>query len=186
MLKKTITFENFEGDQLSRDYYFSLTKAQILRMNLQNMVLDENGEPDVNSFKEQLEAIIKSKSGRVIIDTFEDIIAKAYGERDPDGITFHRSEELSRRFMNTKAYDALFVELVTDAKAAAEFVNGIMPQNMDLPVDAEKNANLQTKIDAIVKPDTHQAFPEPKTPLGLPANLADMSREELLNLIKNR
>ena len=38
-----------------------------------------------------------------------------------------KSEEISNGFAQTEAYSQLFMELATDADAAAAFVNGIIP-----------------------------------------------------------
>lgn len=183
MLKKTIEFEDLDGNVMKKDFYFNLSKAEIVRKNLRGMTLNANGEPDIDGFKAQLDAIIKSRSGRVIMDAFEDIIREAYGERDDDGIAFHKSPELSARFMSTDAYDVLFLELVTNAEKAAEFVNGIMPKNLDLPAGPDRSQDLSTKVDEIVK----TAMPTPpRTPLGLPKDPAQMTHEELLALVRQQ
>lgn len=185
MIKKTITFEDLNGNSLTKDFYFNLSKAEIVRKNLRNMNIGDNGEPDVEAFKQQLQAIINSKSGRVIMDTFEDIIRESYGERDEDGIAFHKSEAISSKFMATNAYDVLFLDLVTDANKASEFVNGIMPKDFDLPAGAERSADLSAKLDAIV-PTPPAAPGVPRTPLGLPKAVTEMSREELLEALAAR
>ena len=64
---------------------------------------------------------------KVIIETFKDIILRAYGEKSPDGRRFIKNQEVRDAFAQTEAYSNLFMELATDAKAASEFVNGIVP-----------------------------------------------------------
>lgn len=50
----------------------------------------------------------------------------AYGVKSEDGRRFMKSEEISRSFMESPAYEILFEELVTNDKAAADFVNAVM------------------------------------------------------------
>ena len=61
------------------------------------------------------------------MEAFTSIIRKAYGVKSPDGKRFIKSDELSDEFMQTEAYSDLFMTLITDAQAAADFVNGVMP-----------------------------------------------------------
>ena len=59
---------------------------------------------------------------------FKDIILRAYGEKSADGKRFIKNQELRDAFAQTEAYSDLFMELATDAEAAAKFINGIIPQ----------------------------------------------------------
>jgi hypothetical protein len=79
---------------------------------------------------ETLQNIVDAKNGRAIMDNFEKLILSAYGEKDADGIHFRKSEEISAAFASTPAYDILFMELLNDDKAAADFVNGLLPADI--------------------------------------------------------
>mgnify|MGYP001180859578 CR=1 FL=1 len=120
MLKKTITYEDFNGNKRTEDAYFNLSKAEIMEMEL-----GVSG-----GMTQMLNKIIAAQDGEKIIKTFKEIILKAYGEKSPDGRRFIKSEELSTAFSQTEAYSQLFVELATNADAAAKFVNGIIPANI--------------------------------------------------------
>ena len=76
---------------------------------------------------EQLQKIVDAKDAPAIIKTFKELILKAYGEKSADGKRFEKSEEISRAFSQTEAYSQLFMKLATDADAAADFVNDIIP-----------------------------------------------------------
>ena len=117
MLKKTITYTDFNGVERTEDFYFNMNKPEVLKMQT-----SVKGGYDV-----QLKSISASEDGGVIMDFFEDFIFNSYGEKSEDGKHFIKSEELSTKFMQTPAYEVLFEEMVTDAKAAADFVNGVMP-----------------------------------------------------------
>lgn len=118
MLKKTISCNDFNGVERTEDFYFNLTKSELIEMD----VTAEGG------LQERIDRIVKSQNGGEIMKLFKGIILKAYGEKSADGRRFMKSEEISKAFEETMFYDVLFYELVTDADAAADFVNSIIPQ----------------------------------------------------------
>lgn len=120
MLKKTITYMDWNDLERREDHYFNLTKPEIVKMQ----------ESVKGGYDVQLKAIAAGMNGAGIMQFFEDLIVKSYGEKSEDGRRFMKSEEISRSFMETRAYEALFEELITDAGAAAEFVNAIMPPDI--------------------------------------------------------
>lgn len=75
--------------------------------------------------------ITAAQDGRQIIETFKQIIRKAYGVKSADGRRFIKNQEVWDEFAQTEAYSKLFMELATDAKAASAFVNGIVPAVSD-------------------------------------------------------
>ena len=118
MLKKTITYTDYDGVQRTEGFYFNLTKAEIVEM-----------EYDIDGgIKKMLEQITEKLDGKRIMAFVKKIILKSYGEKSPDGKRFIKSEELSRAFEQTEAYSDLYIELVTDAKACAAFINAITPE----------------------------------------------------------
>ena len=127
MLKKTITYVDYNGTERTEDKYFNLSKAEIMEMEMST----------AGGFAEMLQNIVKAQDGPAIMKIFKDIILKAYGEKSPDGKRFVKSDELSLAFSQTEAYSELFMELVTDADSAAKFINGIVPA--DVAKDAAKN-----------------------------------------------
>lgn len=129
MLKKSITYTDFNGVERTEDFYFNLSKPEIVKM--QSSV---KGGYDV-----RLKGIASDLNGGVIMEFFEDLIGRAYGEKSEDGRRFVKSAELSEAFMQTPAYEVLFEELITNDKAAAEFVNAVMPS--DIMKKANESAN---------------------------------------------
>ena len=121
MLKKTIKFNDYNGVEREETYYFNLSKAEIMEMEMST----------TGGFTEMLEKIIEAQDVPSIIKIFKNIILKAYGEKSPDGKRFIKSEELSTAFSQTEAYSVLFMELATNAEEAAKFVNGIVPSDIN-------------------------------------------------------
>ncbi len=117
MLKKTITYTDFNGTERTEDFWFNLTKAEIMEMEMS----------EAGGFAEMIERVVAAQDAPTIIKIFKDLILKAYGEKSADGKRFIKNDKLSKEFSETEAYSELFMELATDADAAANFVNGIIP-----------------------------------------------------------
>lgn len=123
MLKKTITYEDYNGTERTEDFYFNLTKAELMEMEMSTS----------GGLAEMIQNIVQAKDAPAIIKIFKDLVLKAYGEKSPDGKRFMKVNDagvpLSVAFSQTEAYSQLFMELATDADAAAKFVNGIVPKD---------------------------------------------------------
>lgn len=120
MLKKTITYTDYDGVERTEDFYFNLSKAEIMTMEMET----------TGGMQKRLEKIANEKDNKHLFEMFRDIILRAYGEKSLDGKRFIKSQELSDAFAQTEAYTELFMELLTDEKAMAAFVNGIIPQSL--------------------------------------------------------
>ena len=118
MLKKTITYTDYNGNERKEDFYFNLTKAEIMEMELST----------TGGLSEMIQRVVAAQDGPAIIKIFKDLVLRAYGVKSPDGKRFIKSEELSTEFAQTEAYTEIFMELATNAEAAAAFVNGIVPK----------------------------------------------------------
>ena len=120
MLKKTITYTDFNDVERTEDFYFNLTEAELTDMNL-----DENG-----GLAEKLQRIIDSKEIKQIKDYFKWIVLKSYGEKSEDGRRFMKSPEITKAFEETQAYSDIWMELAYNEDSASEFVNCIMPKKL--------------------------------------------------------
>lgn len=130
MLKKTITYTDFDGNERTEDFYFNLTKAELTMLSLSH----------AGGLEKHLDRIVKSKDSPSIMKNFREIIKLAYGVKSDDGRRFIKSDEIYENFEQTEAYSVLFMELCTDSKFASEFVNSILPK--DLVKEAEKNGKI--------------------------------------------
>lgn len=118
MLKKTMVYTDYDGNERTEDFYFNLTKAEVTEMEM-----SQSG-----GLVKLIEKIVAEQDAAKIIDIFKDLILRSYGEKSPDGKRFIKSQELRDSFAQTEAYSDLFIELASDAQAATAFVNGITPQ----------------------------------------------------------
>ena len=131
MLKKIITYTDYNGVERTEPFYFNLSKAELMEMEL----------GVTGGMTEMLNKIINAKDGPSLIKTFKEMIMKSYGVKSDDGKRLIKSEELSIAFTQTEAYSVLFMELITDDKAAADFVNGIIPNEIQAEVAAQTAQN---------------------------------------------
>ena len=139
MYKTTVTFENFEGEKVTKDLYFNLTKAEIMKLQLSYK----------QGFDKYVEDIIHPLDGepdpQKIMDLFEMLILKSYGVRTEDG--FIKSPEKAQAFVSTEAYSELFMKLLSDEKAQTEFFMGIMPRDIAAQAQVElAKANNKEEI----------------------------------------
>ena len=132
MLAKTIEFKDLEGNKRSGTYYFNLNKAETI------MWMSTTGEYTLDKV---LLKLSEEKNGRQIMEIFEDLIHRSYGKKSVDGIRFEKTEEAWLDFYQSDAYSELFVELVTDAKKAADFVSAIIPADIAKEVSQTLSEN---------------------------------------------
>lgn len=120
MLKKTITYTDFNEEEVSEDFFFHLTEAELVELEMGH----------TGGLSEALKRIIASEDNGAIIDEFKNIILSAYGVRSADGKRFIKNDTTRSEFASTRAYSTLFMELVTNTEAAVEFVNSIVPKGL--------------------------------------------------------
>lgn len=130
MIKKTVTFTDFDGNKRTEDFYFHLTEQELTEWELSV----DGGLSGV------LTRIVNSKDDKKLIELFKELLIRSYGVKTPDGRGFIKNEEVLNNFKYTQAFSDIYMELATDDKAAAEFVNGVMPAGL-----AEK-ANKEMKV----------------------------------------
>ena len=137
MLGKEITYTDYNGVERKETFFFNLSKAELTEMQLGT----------TGGWGEMMEKIISAKDTPSLVSAFKNVILKSYGEKSPDGKQFIKSEELSKAFSQTEAYSNLFVELLSDNKKAAEFVNGIIPADLAEQVESANLHALPTTAE---------------------------------------
>lgn len=135
MLKKTITYTDYNGVERTEDFYFNLSKAEIAEMELS---VD-------GGYAEMIQKIISAQDTPTLVRIFKELVLKSYGEKSLDGKRFMKSDEIATAFTQTEAYSEIFMELATNADAAAAFVKGVIPKDMaDEAAKQKTNPALQS------------------------------------------
>lgn len=139
MLHKTISYTDYNGINRTEDLYFNLNEAEMVEM--------ETMTP--GGFAATLESAVKSNDAGSLMKIFKMLILKSYGIKSADGRRFIKSEEISEEFVQTEAYNKLFMELLTDADKASNFINKIFPA--DMVKNAMNNKEIQAKVEELKK-----------------------------------
>lgn len=141
MLKKSIKYTDYNGVDREETFYFNLTKAEIMEMELST----------VGGLSETIEKIVAAQDTPALVKLFKELILDAYGEKSADGKKFVKVDEnghrLANAFAQTEAYSNLFMELATDAEAASAFVNGIIPADVSKDMLSNAQSNVLTGIN---------------------------------------
>ena len=139
MLKKTITYTDYNGVERTEDFYFNISKAELMEMEMGT----------TGGYSEMIKKIINAQDTPALIKVFKELILKAYGEKSADGKRFTKNDDLRAAFVETEAYSSLFMELATDTDAASNFVNGIIPADLAKQVANEAAKNNAGQISAL-------------------------------------
>ena len=120
MYRTDVTYENFDGEQVTETCYFNLTKAEMLQLQLQY--------PE--GYQVYLQRLVDDNNRKAMIDEFKHILSMSYGERSADGRKFVKSEEISNAFMASEAYSELFIKLISEEGYAEKFMSAVMPKDI--------------------------------------------------------
>jgi hypothetical protein len=161
VLKKTVTYEDFNGEEVTEDLFFHLSKAELIELEMSHQ----------GGLSEALKRIIAAEDGKAIIAEFKNIILSSYGKKSADGRRFIKNNTIREEFESSEAYSTLFMELVTDTDAAIEFINGMVPAAM--VEEAGTAINKGATVTELPKP----VVEEPETITT--AELNAMSQEDI-------
>lgn len=139
MLKKTVTYEDYNGIERTETFRFNLSKAELMEMEL-----GVDG-----GYAETIKKIIAAKEVPELIKLFKELVLKAYGKLDDKGVRFMKNPEITAEFVESPAYSEIFMELVMDDQKAAEFVTGIMPK--DLSTQAQEAMKDKNFLESVTK-----------------------------------
>jgi hypothetical protein len=139
MLKRNIKYTDYNGVERNEEFLFNLTKAELMEMEMGTK----------GGLAEMIQNVVNAGEASEIIKIFKDIILKAYGEKSIDGKRFIKVNDagvpLSIGFSQTEAFSTLFMELATDADAAANFIKGIIPADIEITDEQIKKIQEQNK-----------------------------------------
>lgn len=151
MITKTITYENFNGLQVTEDCYFNMSKSELM-----DLEMESNG-----AFSARLKALSEAEGdGKEILKLVKEFILMGYGQKSEDGRRFIKSDELSEEFSQTGAFQELYMTLATDATAMSSFIEGMMPS--DLMAEAMDMVNKERAAKALPEPIVSQKPKEDK------------------------
>lgn len=176
MIIKTLTFKNFLGETETSDFYFNMSEGELTL--LQVRAIDQKHE----SFTDKLDKIAKGIQGKELADVIEDLVLKSYGVKSTDGKLFVKNPQILEEFTSSGAYSVLITELFSLEGSLAEFVNGVVPE--DLVENSKKEANKQLsarEASLAAKGGFNKKVEAPKSsgPVHSPAQVVESLPSEL-------
>jgi len=171
VLKKTITFKDLEEKDVTEDFYFSISKAELSKLAL--------GRGD--DFSDYLNGLIKAQNGEEIMSLFDKIIAMSVGVRHEDGRRFIKTDDIRDSFMQSDAYSVMFMELIQDTARLTEFIRGTLPSDLAAEIDAKE---LSTELSLPKEEEVPAWIREDRDPTK--AELMNMSQAQLTEAFLNK
>lgn len=176
MFKKTIQFENLDGQTVSKDFYFHLSKTELLEMS-----------GDGDEMIKRIKRIIDTKDIRAIVGEFRELIKLSVGVRSQDGSQFLKTPEAQSQLLDSPAFDELLMELCTNAGASAEFVNNLIPKKMQDELQARLKAQGEGKVpDPFKEPEDPRPAWEREHRHPTDAEVQAMDKDELVRAMRFR
>lgn len=130
MISKNISYTDFNGVERTEKFYFHLSEAELTELNVSYP----------GGLSSYINRISETDDQAEIVAIFKKIVSMSYGIKSDDGRRFQKSEEITRDFLETNAYSELFMELASNADAAIEFINGLVPADL-----AERSKKMMEK-----------------------------------------
>lgn len=120
MLKKTVTYRDFNDEETTEVFFFHLSQAELVELEMSK----EGG------FVKAMKRVQEAGDQATLVKEMKNIILMSYGQKSPDGKKFIKNERLREEFESSEAFSTLFMELATDAGSALEFFQGIIPSKL--------------------------------------------------------
>ena len=137
MYKKTISYEDFNGEKRTEDFYFNMTEVELMKWVSQ---------PGGYTFDAKFNDLVKKENYVELIGLVEDLVKRSYGEPSLDGKIFVKSPELQQAFLQSNAYPVLVLEIATDDNAVSDFLSNVFPKDLDKTI--EKLNKRQAELEA--------------------------------------
>ena len=136
MLKKTITYTDYDGTERNEDFWLNLSKTELAKLDAEL----PGGVLGV------LRKIIDKKDRKALVDFIETLILRSYGEKTLDGKRFVKTPEMAEEFMQTPAYDELFMSILSDTDSQTSFINGVIPQSMAKEIEQTDKKQVENAL----------------------------------------
>ena len=136
MLKKTITYTDYDGMERTEDFWFNLSKTELTKLDAEL----PGGVLGV------LRKIIDKKDRKALVDFVETLILRSYGEKTLDGKRFVKTPDMAEEFMQTPAYDELFMSILSDTDSQTSFINGVIPQSMAKEIEQTDKKQVENAL----------------------------------------
>jgi hypothetical protein len=175
MFKKTIEFEDFNGKKQRQDFYFHMSKSELLTI-----------AADGSAYTDHIKRIVELSDGAAILHEFRQLVSKACGVRSADGARFIKDAEAKSQLMDSPAFDELLMELATNADDASNFVQQLIPEKMQKELKEQLLKQDDSPVDPFAdKPDNRPAY-QKEHRLPTEDELRAMNKDEMQEAFRIR
>lgn len=119
MVKITMTYTDYNGNERKEDLRFNLTQAELMKMEFTTP----------GGLVETVNRIMSDYDTKAFYELFEKILLTSYGVKSEDGRRFEKSPEISLAFSQTEAFSQLVMGFFNDPPSFNEFINQLVPQS---------------------------------------------------------
>ena len=143
MIKRTITYKDFDGESVTEDFFFNMMEADFVDLDFK---YEQYG--GLRGYLTNLIKDIQDKGENApkkpMYDFLKEMISVSVGKRI--GKRFDRSKEVKDMFFQTGAYSGFLMDLLNDPEGIPTFIDGITP---DVPEDKRKAAIAQLESEGV-------------------------------------
>lgn len=159
MLKKTITFTDYDGNEQSVEAYFNLTRTECIDLNLEY-------EADGGLIGKLKRMIDEQKKGEEIpqkpaVDFVRLLIDRSYGIRPKDDPTLFLKEDengipVIRKFRQSLAYHTYVYDLLSGKESLDEFATNVMPRISEAEMAAAEKQMKAEGLEKLIPEGLHE------------------------------
>jgi hypothetical protein len=120
MLKRDITYTTFDGEEITEEFHFHISKIEILELETRF----EGG------LQAMLRRVMTTKDTKMILEEFKRIILLSVGRKSTDGRRFLKTDEIREEFEQSPAFEVLFMDFLEKENYAADFLIGVLPADV--------------------------------------------------------
>lgn len=150
MLKHTIDYVDFNGNNQSEEVYFNMTKSELVEL-----YYSKDG-----GFEAWIEEMTQNNRASELLPAFKNIVISSYGRKSADGKKFIKDPVEAEQFTYTAAFDELFFQIMSDAEFASKFINGVVPANLQDAVNREVLKREERESKTYEEPEPNIPRPE--------------------------
>lgn len=126
-VKRTITFNDIDGHEVTEEWYFDLGVTDVMDMDI------VHEHPD--DVAEYVMSIMKNRKTKELLQLWRELLMRAVGKRVGNRLV--KGDDIMVEFRHGGAFEKLFAELIEDPKAGADFFNAIFPANIQAKIEEE-------------------------------------------------
>lgn len=118
MYKKTLKFNDYDGNPVEKEYYFNLNKAELLELSAEH--------PE--GLEAYWKSLISNQNTKEVFSEIKTLIIMSVGKKSSDGLRFVKNDEIMHEFIESEAYPTLLCDLLTNEDSAKAFFEAIAPK----------------------------------------------------------